>query len=197
MQNLDIKARASKLDVDLSKAKIDANWEEALANHGSNLIQPDNLALASLSRKLIETDAESRRGDSAKYEQKKAQTEALLKNKQQIDGKNIRDYVGGAAGDIGAESALASAVAASRKEYNDRVAEKTQLMKHFNLSSSEKQTLAMGGDVPKIKNGARYIFKATDEYAGEAATEEQLKTGSFTQSKKSSRNQVSQFMTKT
>jgi len=118
----------------------------------------------------------------AERKQKEDLTNLLLKPVGTVEGQSIRDYTGGVLGNTGAESALTAAVAADRKAYNDRIQEKDQLMRHFNLSSSERQTLALGGDVPKTRaDGSKYIFKASDDYAREAAIEDQLKTGSFDQ----------------
>ncbi|MEP6710466.1 MAG: hypothetical protein ABJA64_02000 [Candidatus Saccharibacteria bacterium] len=106
-------------------------------------------------------------------------TKDLLANTQQLDGKALRDYAGGIRGIAGAETVLATSVATSRKEYGERIGEKTELIKHFNLESAKRQDLAMGTDVMVTRSGVTYTFKANDEFAREAAIEEQLRTGSF------------------
>ncbi len=119
---------------------------------------------------------------NAETEKKKRLTDTLLKNTTVINGQTVREYAGGIRGTEGAESVLASAVAASRKEYGERVAEKTQLIKHFNPASDERQELAMGiRNVTGRKDGSTYVFDMNDEYTREAMIEEQLKAGSFGQ----------------
>jgi hypothetical protein len=195
IQDLDVNARAAKLRLDLSKARVEANWEEIKAGDSRNMVTPDGLSAHALANyahtrnslaqairnDAIDTTVEARRSHSAQEVQKKQRTDDLLQNTRQIDGKTLRDYAGGIAGTVGSESTLASAVAEYRKEYNDRIQEKEQLIKHFNLSSDQRQTLALGDDVATEKNGVRYTFAATDDYAREAAIDDQLKTGSFKQ----------------
>lgn len=103
-------------------------------------------------------------------------TQTLLRDEQ------LRAIAGGVRGESGAESALASAVAKYRGEYGKKIEEKTQLMKHFNLSSTQRQDVAVGNsDVTVTRDGSSYTFKVDDEYAREATIESQLKTGSFNQ----------------
>src|SRR5690606_1612904 len=94
------------------------------------------------------------------------------------DNEALRIRAGGVAGFEGAQSAYTNAITAIRKEYNENVAERTQLIRHFNLSSNERQKLALGEDVTKEHNGRTFTFRAADIYAREAAIEDQLKTGS-------------------
>lgn len=193
MQGLDVNARASKLQLDLSKAQIDANWEEIKAGHADTMITPTGLAgsaLASFIQRrdsqvneihsnMLDSTLESSRQHAAEHHQKKDQTDQLLQNTRLINGVTAREYAGGIAGTVGAESALAGAVSAYRKEYEDRINEKTQLHKHFNLSSTQKQDVALGKDVTVSKGGVSYTFVKTDDFSREAAIEDKLKTGSF------------------
>jgi hypothetical protein len=105
-------------------------------------------------------------------------TQDLLKNTATIDGQTLREFGGGIQGAEGASSILAASVAEYRKEYGARISEKTELMRHFELSSQLRQDLAMGQDVTGTKNGVSYVFRKDDDYAREAAIEDQLKTGS-------------------
>lgn len=123
---------------------------------------------------FIDLEIENRAQQNSKTQQSIELTEIL---KQDVAA---RQRAGGIRGNQGAETVLASAVAQSRKEYNERVAEKTQLSRHFNLSSSDKQTVAMGTDVTKTDDaGVQYTFRANDQYARESVIEDQLKGGSF------------------
>lgn len=180
----DMNVRVTVEEAAASSARLDAVQQELKAGNWSAFgYGPQGKSITDLVNRNEEATRDiavtAMRKQSAEVEQKSQLTQALLTNTQQIDGKVLRDYAGGIRGIAGAESVLASAVAASREEYGKQVSEKTQLIKHFNLSSTERQNLAMGSDVPSTKNGVDYIFKSTDEYAREAAIEDQLKTGSF------------------
>lgn len=193
MQNLDVNARASKLKLDLSKAQVDANWEEIRAGHADTMITPTGLAGSALATYIqrrdnqvseirnnsLDSALESSRKHAAEHHQKKDETDQLLQNTRTVNGISAREYAGGIAGTVGAESALAGAVSAYRKEYEDRINEKAQLQKHFNLSSAQKQDVALGRDVSVTKNGISYTFVKTDDFAREAAIEDKMKTGSF------------------
>lgn len=107
-------------------------------------------------------------------------TQALLHQEQ------LRTYAGGARGLEGADSALAKAVAAYRGDFGKGISEKAELMRHFNLSSEQRQQIAMGSDssadvVATRDDGSTYTFRVKDEYTKEAMISEQLKTGSFGQ----------------
>ena len=107
-------------------------------------------------------------------------TQALLQQDQ------LRNYAGGARGQEGADSALAKAVAAYRGDFGKGIGEKAELMRHFNLSSSQRQQVAMGSSpsdnfIATRPDGSTYTFRVDDEYTKEAMISEQLKTGSFGQ----------------
>lgn len=125
---------------------------------------------------------EAMRKKAAEHTQEHHLTEALLHNNivQDETGRTFtaRDYAGGIRGHEGANTALATAVARDRKEYADQISEKSQLIKHFNLDSGQRQRLALGENVSASKGGVDYVFESTDDFAREAAIEAQLKTGS-------------------
>lgn len=91
MQDLDLKARAAKLSVDMTSAKIDTNWEEVLAGDTRNIVVPENLSVQALSEfargkqrfseslrdQLFESKAETRRGQAAQGEQSLAYAQRL------------------------------------------------------------------------------------------------------------------------
>jgi len=182
MQNLDLQARAAKLELDLSKAKVEANWEEIKSGNAPSVpagqSQPAYMAgfvsnSAIASRDLALT---AMRKQAAERKEKQELTNALLQNTSTIDGKALREYAGGVMESVGAESVLASAVAAERKDFNDRVEEKKQLIKHFNLKGSDLHNLAMGRAIQASRdsNGNTYQFEIDDVYAREAAIDAQL-----------------------
>lgn len=121
----------------------------------------------------------SLRKKSAERLQGKQLTDELLANTAQIDGQTIREYGGGVLGTTGAETVFAGAVNDFRSEFRSRVAERQQLIDHFNLDSTKRQQLAMGKNVEGERDGVTYIFKGDDDYAREAAIDIQLKKGSF------------------
>jgi len=188
IQNMEIQARASKLNVDLSKAKVEADWAEMRAGNTSNAIAPDALALSALSRlrdTSQESEIENLRKRSAERVYTKQFTRDLLENNKTVDGQQLLAYGGGIAGSEGESTILSGAVKEFRSEYQDRITEKQQLIKHFNLDASKQQKLALGENVEGIReDGLSYVFKSDDIYAREAAIETQLKTGSYSEVQK-------------
>lgn len=203
IQDLELQARANKLNVDLSKAKVDANWAEVRAGNSSNLVVPENLSVSALAgyahdqnrfasevrKQSEESEAENLRKRSAERKEASQFTRTLLDNQERIDGKRILEYAGGISGAEGESTVLSGAVKDFRSEYVARIAEKQQLLKHFNLDATDVQKLALGGAVEGVRQEAdgrivRYEFKPSDDYAREAAIDLQLKTGSFSEVQK-------------
>lgn len=190
IQALDQNVRVNKLKLDVSKAKVDANWEELKAGNIDSVIQPESLSNDALRSYLSERKAmaynvqadalmsrvEERRAHEAKEVQNADYARELVVNEA------MRQRAGGI-NEHGADSVLANAIAAERKTYNENVADKLQLIKHFNLSSQQRQALALGGEVTALRDdGTSFTFKGPEDiHAREAATEEQLATGSFGQ----------------
>lgn len=124
----------------------------------------------------LDTALTTLRKQAAERKETQDRTEDLLANTKTIDGQTLREYAGGVLGTVGSESVLAAAVASSRKEYQDKVNEKVQLMKHFNLDGNDRQKVAMRrANVDAVDtNGHTYTFDMNDVYAIEAAIETQL-----------------------
>lgn len=81
----------------------------------------------------------------AKHRQQTQLSDALLKNVDTINGQSLRTYAAGIdAGHGGEEAALAYAVAVRREADAKIIAERSQLIKQFNLSGAERQSLATG-----------------------------------------------------
>lgn len=193
MQGLDLRARASKLQVDLTQAKVDANWTDLQAGNTDNLVHPQSLAMGALARQvqaatrdeavvgLRKQSAERKRAidltndliassDPGKLQ---AQGDAL-----RVDGKSLAEYSGGALGATGAETVLAGAVDKYRSELRARISEKQQLLKHFNVTQEDIFKLAMGESVqPYERDGIKYTF-TQDDYMQEAAGDRIAATGS-------------------
>ena len=100
---------------------------------------------------------------------------------QLINSKELREKAGGnvfkdANGNlIGANAALASAIATSRSEYAKSVDEARQIIKHYKLSSEERQGLALGRRSINLPGGVRLTKDSI--FVREATIEEQIKYG--------------------
>lgn len=117
----------------------------------------------------LQKHLETRRAHSAQEEHKKSISSDLL------GSEALQIQAGGIAGHQGAESALAAAVTAKRSAYADSVKEATQILKHFNLDSTQRQALALGKEVTATDmDGNVKTFDKTSTYAIEAALEMQL-----------------------
>ena len=99
---------------------------------------------------------------------------------QLINSKELREKAGGhvfkdANGNlIGANAALASAIATSRSEYAKSVDEAHQIMKHYKLSAGQRQKIALGNSVT-LSDGT--VLDSNNIFVREAAIEEQIKYG--------------------
>lgn len=179
MQVDETNLQVAKLEVDVSKARVEAIQQEIRAGSAPHASLTSQVQAAQeATRDLALT---SMRKQAAERTQKSQLTQDLLSNKATIDGQQLREYAGGIRGEEGANSVLASSVAAYREEYGKMVGEKNQLIKHFQLDSNARQRLAEGEDVKAEKGNVKYTFRADDEYAREAAIEVQMKTGSEAQ----------------
>ena len=99
---------------------------------------------------------------------------------QLINSKELQEKAGGhvfkdANGNlIGANAALASAIATSRSEYAKSVDEAHQIMKHYKLSSGQRQKISLGNSVT-LSDGT--VLDSNNIFVREAAIEEQIKYG--------------------
>ena len=100
---------------------------------------------------------------------------------QLINNKELREKAGGHVftdenGNlIGANAALASAIATSRSEYAKSVDEARQIIKHYKLDAKERQGLALGKTSINLPGGVRLTRDSI--FVREAAIEEQIKYG--------------------
>ena len=103
---------------------------------------------------------------------------------QLINSKELREKAGGnvfkdANGNlIGANAALASAIATSRSEYAKSVDEAHQIMKHYKLSAGQRQKISLGNSVT-LSDGT--VLDSNNIFVREAAIEEQIKYGTVTE----------------
>lgn len=178
----ELRLRVAVDEVNAAKARLDTIHEEFKTNNLPATSTPGMHTLLTHS-KDVEKDLAmtALRKQAAERLGKSQLTKALLENVETVDGQTLREYAGGVQGAEGAATVLASTVAASRKEYNDKVSEKVQLIRHFNLDSEKRQELALGNNVQATRDGVTYTFRNNDVYSREAAIETQLKEGSYTQ----------------
>jgi hypothetical protein len=115
------------------------------------------------------------RKQSAEGIHKSHLAKALLKNSDTLDGKSLQDYAGGI-DEHGANSALATAVSIDRKQYGERVAEASAILKHFNISGADRQAHAMGTRNVELTDSAGNVkvLDNTSTFTREAAIEAQL-----------------------
>jgi len=181
----ELKLRVAIDQESLAKAKVDVMHEEFKAGHQPIYGPPTS----SMHRLLADSENATRelaltglRKRSAERVQSQQLTKSLLENTAQIDGQTLLEYGGGIGGSSGESTVLSGAVNDFRSEYRARIAEKQQLIDHFNLDATDRQKLALGIDTEGTRDdGLKYTFKADDVYAREAAIDIQLKKGSFSE----------------
>lgn len=129
-----------------------------------------------LSRQLA---LEGMRKSNAQRAQNKQLAEAILNNNELQKQAAGNVYVDENGNNLGMDAALATAIATTRSETGKSIDEAQQIMKHFKMNSSQRQTLAKGG-VVEIRDSAGRVIRRFDNnspYLREAAIEEQIKVG--------------------
>ena len=102
-----------------------------------------------------------------------------LKNSKELQEKAGGNVFKDANGNlIGANAALASAIATSRSEYAKSVDEARQIMKHYKLSAEQRQKISLGNSVA-LSDGT--VLDSNNIFIREAAIEEQIKYGTATE----------------
>jgi hypothetical protein len=92
-----------------------------------------------------------------------------------INSEDLQIAAGGVAG---ADRALAAGISEYRKAYGDHVDEASAILKHYNLSGSQRQAHALGETITVSDgHGGLKMLRADSIYTREAAIEAQLKTG--------------------
>lgn len=181
MQIDDVNLRVAKLEADVTKAQGDVQFENLRAEFapGRNPAPTNNELgrAAMLAQQLTqESMVASRQLHSAQHEQQQDFANALK-------ASTALQQAAGGISEHGADSALAAAIATSRKAYGQSVSEAREVIKHFNLSSEQRQDLALGKTLTDIKDSSGNVrtFTAQDIFAREAAIEDQIKTGTVAQ----------------
>ena len=200
-KKLDLEARQASRRADLLSAQDDNRYTEATLGHAPTDTYGKRPLYDRALRTVSATYA-TRRDLKAHQQQtafmndiKDLETEiavsGLIKNNAQrqqhsefaeqlINSKELQEKAGGnvfkdANGNlIGANAALASAIATSRSEYAKSVDEARQIMKHYKLSSGQRQKISLGNSVT-LSDGT--VLDSNNIFVREAAIEEQIKYG--------------------
>lgn len=181
----DLKLRVLTDEAALGKAKHDSRYEEFKAGaypmHAQGLEGPQTRAMSELMGRADTTvrdlAIESLRTQNAKRTLNTEFAETMIASEE------MQKRAGGIAGSLGADSALASAVTTMRKDYGTSVEEARQIVKHFNLSSEDRQAHAMG-DAVELKdkhNNVVRVLTAENTFTREAVIEDQIMTGTVPQ----------------
>ena len=204
-KKLDLEARQASRRADLLSAQDDNRYTEATLGHAPTDTYGKRPLYDRALRAVSATYAT--RQDLKAHQQQTAfmndikdlETEiavsGLIKNNAQrqqhsefaeqlINSKELRERAGGnvfkdANGNlIGANAALASAIATSRSEYAKSVDEAHQIMKNYKLSAGQRQKISLGNSVT-LSDGT--VLDSNNIFIREAAIEEQIKYGTVTE----------------
>ena len=204
-KKLDLDARQASRRSDFLSAQDDNRYLESTMGHAPDDIYEKRPAYDRALRAVIPTYAT--RQDLKAHQQQTAfmndikdleteiATAGLIKNNAQRqqhsefaeqlkNSKELQEKAGGnvfkdANGNlIGANAALASAIATSRSEYAKSVDEAHQIMKHYKLSAEQRQKISLGNSVA-LSDGT--VLDSNNIFVREAAIEEQIKYGTVTE----------------
>ena len=194
----DLDARQASRRADLLSAQDDNRYTEATLGHAptDTYGKYDRALRAKFTKYSNWRDAQQAQFTSdIKDLETEIAVSGLIKNNAQrqqhsefaeqlINSKELREKAGGhvfkdANGNlIGANAALASAIATSRSEYAKSVDEARQIMKHYKLSSGQRQKISLGNSVT-LSDGT--VLDSNNIFVREAAIEEQIKYGTATE----------------
>ena len=204
-KKLDLEARQASRRADLLSAQDDNRYTEATLGHaptdtyGKRPLY-DRALRAALPTYATRQDLKAHQQQTAfmndiKDLEPEIAVSGLIKNNAQrqqhsefaeqlINSKELQEKAGGnvfkdANGNlIGANAALASAIATSRSEYAKSVDEARQIMKHYKLSAEQRQKISLGNSVA-LSDGT--VLDSNNIFIREAAIEEQIKYGTATE----------------
>ena len=193
-KKLDLDARQASRRADLLSAQDDNRYTEATLGHAptDTYGKYDRALRAKFTKYSNWRDAQQAQFTSdIKDLETEIATAGLIKNNAQrqqhsefaeqlINSKELQEKAGGhvfkdANGNlIGANAALASAIATSRSEYAKSVDEAHQIMKNYKLSAGQRQKISLGNSVT-LSDGT--VLDSNNIFVREAAIEEQIKYG--------------------
>ena len=197
-KKLDLDARQASRRADLLSAQDDNRYTEATLGHAptDTYGKYDRALRAKFTKYSNWRDAQQAQFMSdIKDLETEIAVSGLIKNNAQrqqhsefaeqlINSKELQEKAGGnvfkdANGNlIGANAALASAIATSRSEYAKSVDEAHQIMKHYKLSAEQRQKISLGNSVT-LSDGT--VLDSNNIFIREAAIEEQIKYGTATE----------------
>ena len=190
-KRLDMSARQATRRADLLSAQDDNRYTEATLGHA-----PTDIAKYSNWRNAKSYQQQAQFMSDIKDLETEIATAGLIKNNAQrqqhsefaeqlINSKELREKAGGNVlkdgnGNlIGADTAFASAIATSRSEYAKSVDEARQIIKHYKLSSKQRQDLALNRKPIDLPGGIR--LSGDSIFIHEAAIKEQVEYGTATE----------------
>ena len=197
-KKLDLDTRQASRRADLLSAQDDNRYTEATLGHAptDTYGKYDRALRAKFTKYSNWRDAQQAQFMS---EIKDLETEiavsGLIKNNAQrqqhsefaeqlINSKELREKAGGhvlvddKGNLLGADAALASAISTNRSEFSKSVDEAHQIMKHYKLSSEQRQKISLGNSVT-LSDGT--VLDSNNIFVREAAIEEQIKNGTVTE----------------
>lgn len=181
IQLRDVNLRLAKLDLDVAKARGDVQWENLRTRDTDNL----NVIPGHLLQQAREARSQTLGSQVVASQMRIAQSEQQADYASALRANVAMQQEAGGIGQRGADTALATAVYAERGAYAEHVKEAHQVLEHFNLSSEERQSHAMGGNVTvRDRNGNVRTFTAADLFTREAAIEKQIQTGTVEQAER-------------
>ncbi|TWP17793.1 hypothetical protein EUA68_01295 [TM7 phylum sp. oral taxon 352] len=195
----DLDARQASRRADLLSAQDDNRYTEATLGHAptDTYGKYDRALRAKFTKYSNWRDAQQAQFMSEiKDLETEIATAGLIKNNAQrqqhsefaeqlINSKELREKAGGNVfkdenGNlIGADTAFASAIATSRSEYAKSVDEARQIIKHYKLSSEQRQDLALNRKSIDLAGGIR--LSGDSIFIHEAAIKEQFEYGTATE----------------
>ena len=198
-KKLDLEARQASRRADLLSAQDDNRYTEATLGHAptDTYGKYDRALRAKFTKYSNWRDAQQAQFTSdIKDLETEIATAGLIKNNAQrqqhsefaeqlINSKELREKAGGHVFKdkngklIGADAALASAIATSRSEYAKSVDEARQIIEHYGLSSEQRQDLALGRKTIPLPGGV--ILGGDSIFVREASIKEQVKYGTATE----------------
>lgn len=150
-QGLDIRARASKVDLDVSKAKVDANWEAIQAGNTTGIVAMgggDSQVLAAInnsqdaSRDLA---LAGMRKQAAERMQTQNLSRTLEANSDTVDGQTLRQFAGGIDPN-GQQRALAYALQSQHKARSEAVDTANAILDQANIHPDDTVKLTHNVD---------------------------------------------------
>jgi len=161
IQGLELNARASKLNLDLAKARVDANWDEFRAGDSRNMVVPEGLSVSALANfahsrnataqevmgHALETSVETQRGTAARNIQTQQIATALNTN------QDLSRRAGGI-DPSGAVKAQAHAVSELSKESDAALDAGIKLINYRALQNNKTAKDFSGDVVAKVMAGS-------------------------------------------